>query len=54
MKEQPVTIKSIQGEDGPEAEERLYQGLLLLLRIAAEEDASERLQEIEGRDTPAA
>lgn len=54
MKEQPVTIKSIQGEDGPEAEERLYQGLLLLLRIAAEEDANELLQENQASDPPAA
>jgi len=52
--DQPVTIKAIRGEDGPEAEERLYQGLLLLVRIAAEEDASEILQETEDRGTPAA
>lgn len=54
--ENRVQIKSIKGEEGPEAEERLYQGLLLLLRIAAqEESASEpNSQETQDRDTPAA
>jgi hypothetical protein len=49
----PVKVKSIQGEDGPEAEERLYQGLLLLVRIAAEEESNDLAQETENRGTAA-
>jgi hypothetical protein len=53
--EKPITVKAIKGEDGPEAEERLYQGLLLLLRIAAGEDAaSEDVQETPHGSSPAA
>jgi len=53
-RESPPRVKAVEGESGPEAEERLYQGLLLLIRIAAEEGADDR-QEPEGCDTkPAA
>ena len=52
--EKPVRIKSIRGEDGPEAEERLYQLLLFLVQIAAEGGASEALRETKDRGTPSA
>lgn len=53
--EKPITVKSLRGEEGPEAEDRLYQLLLFLLQVATEEEANDTLQKgSQDRDTPAA